>query len=81
MHPLHPGAQVLYKHVINLEGVSPGDGVVVLDLGPRRSRTRVRSGRPLLSTRCPHTHWALTPLPSQQLLLEKLGFLICKVDL
>ena len=35
LHPLHPSAQVLHKHVINLEGVSPGDGVVVLGLGPR----------------------------------------------
>ena len=75
MHPLHPGAQVLHKHVTNLEGVCPGDGVVVLDLGPRRSRTRVGSGWPLLSTCSPHTHWALTPLPSQQVRLENWGFL------
>ena len=75
MHPLHPSAQVLHKHVTNLDGVSPGDGVMVLDLDPRRNRTRVGSGRPLLSTCCPDTHWALTPLPSQQLLLENWGFL------
>ena len=75
MHPLHPGAQVLHKHVTNLASVSPGDGVVVLDLGPRRSRTGVGSGQPLLSTCCPDTHRALTPLPSQQVLLENWGFL------
>ena len=46
MHRLHPGAQVLHKHVTNLAGVSPSDGIVVLDLGPRRSRTGVGSGQP-----------------------------------
>ena len=81
MHPFHPGDQVLYKHVTNLDSVSPSDGVVVLDLGPQQSRARVGSGQPLLSTCYPDAHWALTPLPSQQVLLENWGFLICKVDL
>ena len=81
VHPFHPGAQVLYKHVTNLDSVSPSDGVVVLDLGPQQSRARVGSGQPLLSTCYPDAHWALTPLPSQQVLLENWGFLICKVDL
>ena len=33
-YPLHPGAQVLHKHVSHFGGVSPCDGVMVLDLGP-----------------------------------------------
>ena len=65
MHPLHPSAQVLHKHVTHIWDMSPSDGIVVLDLGPRKSRTRVGSGQRLLSTCCPHTHWSLTPLPSQ----------------
>ena len=75
MHPLHPGAQVLHKHVTHIWDMSSGDGIMVLDLDPHRSRTRVGSGQPLLSTCCPDTHRALTPLPSQQVLLENWGFL------
>ena len=75
MHPLHPGAQVLHKHVTHLWDMSSGDGVVVLDLGPHRSRTRVGSGQPLLSTCCPDAHRGLTLLPSQQALMENWGFL------
>lgn len=73
VHPFHPGAQVLYKHVTNLDSMSPSDGIMVLDLGPQQSRARVGSGRPLLSTCCPDAHWALTPLPSAGVAGE-LGF-------
>lgn len=67
--------QVLYKHVTNLDSMSPSDGIMVLDTGPQQSRARVGSGRPLLSTCCPDAHWALIPpSPPQQVLLENWGF-------
>ena len=65
MHPLHPSAQMLHKHVTHIWNMSSSDGIMVLDLGPHRNRTRVGSGWPLLSICCPDAHWALTPLPSQ----------------
>lgn len=75
VHPLHPGAQVLHKHVTHIWDMSSGDGIMVLDLGPRQSKARVGSGQPLLSTCCPDVRWALTAFPSQKVLLENWGFL------
>ena len=72
-YPLHPGAQVLHKHVSHFGGVSPCDGVMVLDLGPPQSWKEWGQDLPLLSTCSPGTHWALALLPFQQVLMEKVG--------
>ena len=72
-YPLHPGAQVLHKHVSHVGGVNPCGGVMVLDLGPPQSWKEWGQDLPLLSTCSPGAHWVLVLLPFQHVLMEKVG--------